>query len=299
MTGAGAILRDLLPLLWSGIVSGCLCGVGALGLVMIFKSSRVVNFSHGNLACLGAFIVYGLSSGSLLSLSWGSAVALALGIVLAVATVSYAVIAPLVFKSDLTSTIATLGLGLILQGGAQLLFGADIVNLDLPLPRFSVAVAGIRISAYDIAVLVVTLIVVGVLFVIIERTKLGVAFRAVSDNPFASAVCGLSLRSVHLFAWLAAALLGLIAALLIVPTTFLSSTTVPAFMLQAFTAAVIGGFGSLPGAAVGGIMIGIATNLFTFYVSPEFMNTFLLAVILLALNFFPNGLLERATGGRV
>jgi branched-chain amino acid transport system permease protein len=299
VSGAARIVSDLMPLMWSGIISGCLYGVGALGLVMVFKSSRVVNFSHGNLACLGAFVVYGLSSGTLMSLSWGSAVALALAVVAAVAVLSYAVIAPIVFKSDLASTIATLGVGLILQGAVQLLFGADIVNLDLPVPRFGVSLAGIRISSYDLAVLAITLIIVGGLFAIIERTKLGVAFRAVSTNPFACEVCGLNLRSVHLFSWLAAAVLGLVAALLIVPTTFLSSTTVPSFMLQAFTAAVVGGFSSLPGAAVGGIVVGIATNLFSFYVSPEFMNTFLLAVILLTLNFFPNGLMERTMGGRV
>ena len=99
MSGSATLVRDLAPLLWSGVVSGCLYGVGALGLVMVFKSSRVVNFSHGNLACLGAFVVYGLSSGTLLSLSWGSAVALALGIVAIAAALSYAVIAPIVFKS--------------------------------------------------------------------------------------------------------------------------------------------------------------------------------------------------------
>jgi branched-chain amino acid transport system permease protein len=294
-----AIARDLLPLLWSGLISGCLYGVGALGLVMVFKSSRVVNFSHGNLACLGAFVVYGFSSGSLLSLSWGSAVALALGVAAILAALSYALIAPIVFKSDLASTIATLGVGLILQGAVQLLFGADIVNLDLPVPRYGFSMGGLRISSYDLAVLVVTLVIVGGLFLIIERTRLGVAFRAVSTNPFAAEVCGLNLRSVHLFSWFAGAVLGLVAALLIVPTTFLSSTTVPAFMLTAFTAAVVGGFSSLPGAAIGGILVGVATNLFSFYVSPEFMNTFLLAVILLTLNFFPNGLLERAMGGRV
>ena len=298
MNGSG-IISDIVPLVWSGVISGCLYGVGALGLVMVFKSSRVVNFSHGNLACLGAFVVYGFSSGSLLSLSWGSAVALALGAAAVLAVVSYALIAPIVFKSDLASTIATLGVGLILQGVVQLVFGADIVNLDLPIPRLNFSLAGIRVSSYDLTVLAVTLIIVAGLFVIIERTKLGIAFRAVSSNPFACEVCGLNLRSVHLFAWLAGAVLGLVAALLIVPTTFLSSTTVPAFMLQAFTAAVVGGFSSLPGAAVGGILVGIAMNLFSFYVSPEFMNCFLLLVILLTLNFFPNGLLEKATGGRV
>lgn len=294
-----AIGRDLSPLLWSGLVSGCLYGVGALGLVMVFKSSKVVNFAHGNLACLGAFVVYGFSSGTILSLSWGSATAVAMGVIVVVAVLIYTIIAPIVFRSDLASTIATLGAGLVLQGVVQLIFGAEIVNLDLPVPRFGFNTVGTRITSYDLAVIAVTAVIVGGLFVVIERTKLGVAFRAVSNDPFACEVCGLNLRSVHLFSWLSAAILGLVAALLIVPTTFLSSTTVPSFMLQAFTAAVVGGFSSLPGAVVGGILVGVAANLFTFYVSPEFMNTFLLAVILLTLNFFPNGLLERTAGGRV
>jgi len=294
-----ASAADLPPLLWSGLVSGCLYGLGALGLVMVYKSSRVVNFAHGNLAGLAAFLVYGFSSGSLLSMSWGNSVVLALSLTALVAALSYAVIAPLVFKSDLASTIATLGIGLMLQGLIQLLFGAEIVNLDLPIRNFGLSLGSLRISSYDLAVLLVTTLIIGTLFFVIERTKLGIAFRAVSSNPFASRVCGLNLRSVHLFSWLSGAVLGLVAALLIVPTTFLSSTTVPSFMLQAFTAAVVGGFNSLPGAAVGGILVGIAMNLFSFYVSPEFMNTFLLGVIMLTLNFFPDGLLEKGGGGRV
>ncbi len=293
------LVGDLPPLLWSGIVSGCLYGLGALGLVMIYKSSRVVNFAHGNLAGLAAFLVYGFSSGGLANLSWGGAVATAVALVACIAVLSYALIAPIVFKSDLASTIATLGIGLVLQGAIQLVFGAEIVNLDLPIPRFGVSFAGVRITSYDLTVLAVTLLIIGSLFLVIERTRLGIAFRATSSNPFASRVCGLDLRRVHLFAWLVSAVLGLVAALLIVPTTFLSSTTVSSFMLQAFTAAVVGGFASLPGAALGGILVGIATNLFSFYVSPEFMNTFLLVVILVTLNFFPDGLLARRSGGRV
>lgn len=299
MSGFFALFQDLPTLLWSGLVSGCLYGLGALGLVMVFKSSRVVNFAHGNLAGLAAFLVYGFSSGVLLNLSWGSAVALSLGLTCVIGVLAYAVIAPLVFKSDLTSTIATLGIGLILQGAIQIVFGAEIVSLELPIPSFGFGVGGLRITAYDLTVLAVTIIMIGSLFFVIERTKLGIAFRAVCSNPFASRVCGLNLRLVHLFSWVSGAVLGLVAALLIVPTTFLSSTTVASFMLTAFTAAVVGGFSSLPGAAVGGILVGVAMNLFSFYVSPEFMNTFLLGVIMLTLNFFPDGLLEKAVGGRV
>jgi branched-chain amino acid transport system permease protein len=290
---------DLFPLVWSGVITGCLYALGALGLVMIFKSSRVVNFSHGNVAGLAAFLIYGFSSGTILSLSWGTAVLLAVLVVIAIAFLSYAIIAPIMGGSELTATITTLGIGLVAQGVTLLVFGADIVPLDLPLPRFNASVLGLRITGYDLTVLSVAIVTIIGLFLVIDYSKLGIAFRAISANPIAAEICGLNLRSVHLFAWIVSAVLGVIGALLIVPTTFLSSTTVATFMLQAFAAAVLGGFGSLPGALIGGILIGILMNLFTFYVSPEFTNTFLLVVILLALNIFPNGIFARAGGTRV
>ncbi|SDE41154.1 branched-chain amino acid transport system permease protein [Paracoccus isoporae] len=294
-----SLLYDLFPLIWSGMITGCLYALGALGLVMIFKCSKVVNFSHGNVAGLTAFLVYGLSSGMLMSLSWGAAVLVALLGAIAIAFLIYSIISPLVFESDLTSTIATLGFGLIAQGVTLLIFGADIVALDLPIPRFAVSVLGLLVTGYDLTVLAVAVVTIGALFMVIDHTKLGIAFRAISENPFAAEVCGLNLRSVHYFAWITASILGVVGALLIVPTTFLSVTTVATFMLQAFAAAVIGGFASLPGALVGGILVGVLMNLFTFYVSPEYSSTFLLAVILVALNIFPNGILQRVGGSRV
>lgn len=294
-----SLIYDLFPLVWSGMITGCLYALGALGLVMIFKCSKVVNFSHGNVAGLTAFLVYGLSSGVLLSLSWSMAVLVALLCAVAIAFLIYSIISPLVFDNDLTSTIATLGFGLIAQGVTLLVFGADIVALDLPIPRFATSVLGLLITGYDLTVLVVAIVSIGALFIVIDYTKLGIAFRAISSNPFAAEVCGLNLKSVHYFAWIVAALLGVIGALLIVPTTFLSVTTVATFMLQAFAAAVIGGFASLPGALVGGVLIGILMNLFTFYVSPEYSSTFLLVVILVALNIFPNGILQKVGGTRV
>lgn len=291
------MLADIFALTWSGLIMGCLYALGAMGLVMIFKCSKVVNFAHGNIAGLAAFLVYGLTSGVLLTLSWGTAVAVVLVALVALSFVVYMLISPLVFASDLTATIATLGIGLIAQGATLLLFGADIVALDLPVPSFRFTVLGLRITGYDITVLAVALMTIVVLFAVIDHTKLGVAFRAMSDNPFAAEVCGLSLRAVHLFAWMIAAVLGVVGALLIVPTTFLSVTTVAVFMLQAFAAAVLGGFTSLPGALIGGVLIGIFMNLFNYYVSPQFSSTFLLGLILVALNLFPNGVLAAAGGG--
>ena len=94
-------------------------------------------------------------------------------------------------------------------------------------------------------------------------------------------------------------MLALASALLIVPTTYLSPMTVPTFMLQAFVAAAIGSFDSLPGAVVGGILIGILLNLFNYYVSPEFSGTFLVVLVLGLLTVFPGGILSKRATGRV
>ena len=292
-------MADIIGLVWAGIVSGCLYAMGAIGIVLIYKSSNVVNFAHGNLAGLAAFLVFGFTAGTFANMAWGPAVLLTLAIMVAIMAISYFLIAPLVFKSDLTSTIATLGVGLIAQGATQLMFGSNVVSLELPLPAWRMQVGPVRVGAYDVAVLAVTAVAIGLLYLLIERTRIGVAFRAVSANPFASRVCGLNLRRVHLFSWVVAGLLGLVASLLIVPTTFLSSTSVASFMLQAFAAAVVGGFSSLPGAGLGGILIGVLMNLLSFYVSAEFNNSYLLLVMLLVLNVFPKGVLALRGGARV
>lgn len=292
-------MADFIGLVWAGVVSGCLYAMGAIGIVLIYKSSNVVNFAHGNLAGLAAFLVFGFTAGTFANMAWGAAVLLTLVIMVAVMSVSYLLIAPLVFKSDLTSTIATLGIGLVAQGVTQLTFGANVVSMDLPLPAWKMQLGPIRVASYDVAVLGVTALAIGMLYLLIERTRIGIAFRAVSANPFASRVCGLNLRRVHLFSWVTAGLLGLVASLLIVPTTFLSSTTVSSFMLQAFAAAVVGGFSSLPGAVLGGIFIGVLMNLLSFYVSAEFNNSYLLLVMLMVLNVFPKGVLAARGGARV
>ncbi|MGB3069221.1 MAG: branched-chain amino acid ABC transporter permease [Ottowia sp.] len=287
----------MLPVLWQGIVTGCLYSLGALGLVMIFKSSGMVNFAHGALAGLGAFLVYGLSAEA--QWPWFLAVLAALASAVAISALTYGAIAPLLRRSDTTATIGTLGVGLIAQGIILWKFGSNIVRLDLPLPSMAFDVLGMKVTSYDLAVLAATAVVVGVLFSLIDFTRLGITFRAASTDPFAAQVCGVSITRVHLFSWVVSSVLGVIAALLIVPTTFLSSTTVTTFMLQAFAAAVIGGFDSLPGSVIGGILVGIACNLFSFYVAPELLNAFLLVFMLASLSLFPGGILSKRMGSRV
>jgi len=213
------------------------------------------------------------------------------------AAIIYVLIMPIVFKSDITSTIATLGAGLIIQGITQIVYGADIVALDLPIPDWRYDLGPIVFTSYNLLVFTITLLTIGVLYFAIDKSKIGVAFRSVSSNPFASQVCGLNLSKVQLISWIAAGIVSAIAAVLIVPTTFLSTTSVATFMLLAFVAAVVGGFNSIAGAVVGGLLVGVLNNLFAFYLGSELQNTYMVVVILLILNFFPNGLM--GTGGGV
>jgi branched-chain amino acid transport system permease protein len=289
-------LQDLLALVWTGMITGCLYAIGALGLVMVFKATRVVNFAHGNFAALAGFVVYALTTAGG-GFGWMAAVIVALAIVVVLAIIAYGLIARVSERSDLRGTIATLGISLVLQGVVQVLFGADIVNLDLPVPAWSTEVGGLRITSYDITVLAVSCLVVGTLFLVIERTRIGIAFRAVSTSAFASRVCGLNIRAVQGLAWGAAATLGVIASLLIIPSTFLSSTTVASFMLQSFAAAVLGGFSSLPGSIIGGLIVGVTMNLFSYFVTSELSSTFLLVLMLVALNVFPGGIMPQRGGG--
>ncbi|WP_108663237.1 branched-chain amino acid ABC transporter permease [Acuticoccus kandeliae] len=288
----------MLPVVWQGLITGCLYSLGALGLVMIYKSTKMVNFAHGALAGLGAFFVYALTVGGA-NWPWAIAVVVALAAGAGLAVLIYLTISPLLKRSDPTAKIATLGFGLIAKGLILWQFGSNIFRLDLPLPGHSFVVFGLTVTSYDVTVLIVAACAVALLFLLIDRTRLGISFRAVSTDPFAARVCGLSITRVHLFSWIVSASLGVIAALLIVPTTFLSSTTVETFMLQAFAAAVIGGFDSLPGSAIGGILVGVACNLFSYYVAPELLNAFLLVFILSSLSLFPGGILSKTVGARV
>jgi branched-chain amino acid transport system permease protein len=287
----------MMGLIWSGIVTGALYALGALGLVLIFKSSKVLNFAFGNQAGLAAFIVYALIDG--LQMSWGAAVAISTLASLALAGAICVAIYPITLKSELNAVIASLGCGLVLQGVTVLFFGTSVVSLNLPIGEGTIHVAGVPISIYDGLVVTVAALLIALIYLIVDRTWLGVVFRAVSNSPEASRISGISIVQVHIGSWLGASALGVIGALLIVPTTYLSPVTVPTFMLQAFVAAAIGGFESLIGAVCGGMTVGVLMNLFNYYGSSEYSNTFLAVVVLAILTIFPGGFFSQRGTGRV
>ena len=250
-------MADILGLIWAGMVSGCLYALGALGIVLIYKSSNVVNFAHGNLAGLAAFLVFGFTAGILGNMAWGAALMVTLAIMFAVMAVSYFVIAPLVFKSDLTSTIATLGIGLIAQGITQLVFGSNVVSLDLPLPKWSAQIGSMRISAYDMAVLFVTAASVGLLYLLIERTRVGMLIRAGASNRAMVSALGVNIGWLNTFIFALGAGLAGLAGAMVGPIMSVQPGMGDPILITTLVVIVIGGIGSIRGAFLGALVVGV------------------------------------------
>jgi branched-chain amino acid transport system permease protein len=284
----------------TGLSAGSLYALVALGLVMIYKSTRVLNFAHGDVATLGTFAAFAL-------VSRGAPFALAFPVAMLVGAAAavlfyFAALAPAQHKGAtlLGQVILTIGFSLIVQGFVVYLFGTEPDRMPFPLSDSEARRIGpIYVSELSLGTLAAGVLGCGLLYLIVQRTRLGLAMRAVSENLMAAQTLGIPTRRVLAFAWGAASALGVLAGLFLAPALLLD----PFFMLdpflKGFAAAVLGGLGSLPGAVVGGLLLGTAESLAGAYLGIEFKKTLAFLVILLVLLLRPEGLFGRVFKERV
>lgn len=290
----------LITYLAAGLSAGSLYAVVALGLVLIHRCTRVLNFAHGEIAALGAFVAFTLVSGglpfwlaSLCGMTASAAVAVAFYL---------AVLEPAQRRgaSARSEVILTLGLALVLQGAILELWGAEPQRLPLPVSdSATLALGPARVSHLSLATLAVALVAATVLFLIVQRTRLGLAMRALAADVDAGRALGLPVRAILAFAWAVASALAAVAGMLLSGALLLD----PFFMLEpslkGFAAAVLGGLASLPGAVVGGLLLGVAESLAGGYLGVSFRGSLAFAVILVVLLLRPEGLFGRALRERV
>jgi len=290
----------LLQFLVSGLSTGSLYALVALGLVLVYRSTRVLNFAHGEVATLGTFVAWSLvASGH----PFGLALA---GGVLAGALVSvgfyFAVLAPAQRRGagPIALVILTLGLSQVLHGFTLARWRAEPERFPFPVSDSATYTVGpLYVSALSLATLGAGLVGSLGLYLIVQRTRLGLALRAISENLPAAQTLGLPTRPVLAFAW------GLSAALAVVAGVFLAAEVLldPFFMLdpflKGFAAATLGGLNSLPGAVVGGLLLGAAESLAGAYLGIEFKNSLAFLVIVAVLLVRPEGLLGREFRERV
>jgi branched-chain amino acid transport system permease protein len=284
----------------AGLSAGSLYALVALGLVLIYRSTRVLNFAHGDVATLGTFVAFALLSRDL-PFAVAFPAAIAAGALVAVAFY-FGVLVPAQRQGAtlLGQVILTLGLALVFQGFILHEWGAEPDRLPFPLSDTrSFRLGAVYVSELALGTLAVGLVAGGLLYLLVQRTRLGLAMRATSENLPAAQTLGIPTRRVLATAWGVASALGVLAGIFLAPALLLD----PFFMLdpflKGFAAAVLGGLNSLPGAVVGGLLLGVAESLAGAYVTIQFKNTLAFLVIIVVLLVRPEGLLGREFRERV
>jgi branched-chain amino acid transport system permease protein len=281
-------MTEFVQLVVDGIADGSIYGAVALSLVLIYRTTGIVNFAQ---AMFSTFVAWGL-----LQTGLPLAGALALTLVLSFVggmIIERVIIRPVEGGEPLVLVIVTLGLLILLNSAAGWIWGFSNRSFPSLFGNDSVDVAGVRVDVESLGVVAVMLTVVGLVFLFTQRTKLGLAMRAVAMNPESSRLSGIPVGRTLMVGWGLAALVGALAGALIAPRLFLDVNFMGGVLIYSFAAATLGGFDSPIGAVVGGWIIGVAETLAGNYV--EFIGADLkilvpLAIILVVLLIRPSGL---------
>ena len=281
---------QLLQLLIGGVAQGCIYGLIALGFVLIYKATETVSFAQGDLMMVGAF--GGLLTMTLLGFPfWVSVLAAVIGMGLFGVLLERMVIRPILGQPAFSIVMLTIGVGYVLRGVITMIpnIGTDTHSLAVPYAGEVLNLGGLVLAAEQLVIIGVTAVLCAGLFAMFKYSKLGIAMQAASQNQLAAYYMGIPVKRLNGLVWGLAAGVAAIAGLLLAPITFVHANM--GFIgLKAFPAAVVGGFGSLPGAIVGGLVIGVVEALSGFYLPEGFKDIAPYIVVLLMLVLKPNGL---------
>jgi branched-chain amino acid transport system permease protein len=285
-----------LDLTLAGLTTGAVYAAIALALVLIWRSTRIVNFAQGGMLMLTTFLAFTVVShgGSY----WlALLVAVVSGLVLG-AVVERVLIRPVERRPPLDAVVVTFGLLVLLQGLAGMFFGGTPRSYP---PGFDIA--GFRIGEHQLLFapndLWVVLVVVGLMLLlalVFRRTSLGLRMRAAAFAPEVARLLGVRVGRMLTVGWALAAGVGAVAGVLIAPNTFVSPSAFDATMVFGFTSAVVGGLDSPPGAVVGGLSLGLVLSYVSGYLGSDIVTLGALVVLIVVLMVRPNGLF--GTGAR-
>ena len=284
----------------AGLASGAIYGSLALALVIIYRSTGVVNFAQGEMATFTTYVSVSLMNHGL-SFWWAFPIVLAIGFAGGVA-IERTIIRPVENAPVLTIVIVTLGLALLLNGVTSIKWGGGSRQYDGPFSARTIDVRGVHISIQYIGILAVSLGLVVLLGLFFRFTKLGLALRASALNPASSRLVGVRVGWMLALAWGIAAVLGAVAGMMIAPLVSLDPNMMQTILLYALAAAVLGGLESPAGAVIGGLLLGVTITLLERYVGFVGSTLKLPAALLLILAVLlarPGGLFGRVAVRRV
>ncbi len=281
---------QILQLLISGVAQGCIYGLIALGFVLIYKATETVSFAQGELMMLGAFCALALLTvlGFPFWIAVPSTIA-AMG--LFGLLVERAVIRPILGQPAFSIVMLTIGISYVARGAVTMIpnLGTDTHMLPVPYNDAIARAGGLVIDIEQMVVIGVTAALCLALFALFRYTKIGIAMQASSQNQLAAYYMGIPVQRLNGLVWALAAAVAAISGILLAPITFVHAN-MGLIGLKAFPAAVVGGFGSLPGAIVGGLVIGVVEAMAGFFLPEGFKDIAAYVVVLIMLMVMPNGL---------
>ena len=248
-----------------GLLSGVMYSLVAIGFVLIYKTSGVLNFAQGAMLLFAALTFVSLVEKGLPF--WAAIAATLAAMTLIGALIERTVLRPLVNQPPITLFMATLGVSYVIEGAAQLLWGAQVHGLELGIDDLPLEISGVLISTFDLFAAAVAGTMVAALIVFFRYTRIGLGFRAVADDQLAALAVGLNLDRIWTSVWTAAGVVALVAGLLWgarLGVQFSLSLVV----LKALPVLVLGGFDSIAGAIVGGLIVGAVEKLAEVYIGP-------------------------------
>lgn len=250
-----------------GLLSGVMYSLVAIGFVLIYKTSGVLNFAQGSMVLFSALTFVSLVERGVPF--WVSLLATFLLMVVVGIAIEKTVLRPLVNKPPITLFMATLGLSYIIEGAAQLAWGTQVHALDLGIEDLPFEIAGVFISKFDLFAAGIAAAMVAGLTIFFQYTRVGLAFRAVADDTFAAYAVGLRLPRIWATVWTAAGFVAIVAGLLWGARLGVQFS-LSLIVLKALPVLVLGGFDSILGAIVGGLIIGAFEKLAEVYIGPYF-----------------------------
>jgi len=287
----------ILQLIVNGAASGCIYGLIALGFVLIYKATEMVNFAQGDVMMLGGFVAFSLIANFHLPYWVGGILA-----ILITAAFGYAldafVLRRVIGQPQFAVVMLTLGLGFIFRAVAGITWGYDSVGFNTPFTNKTANIGGLILGEDNLSIIVGTLLLCVVLYLFFSKTRVGVAMQAASQNQLAAYYMGIPVRTIFSLIWAISAGVACLAGILLSPVSMID-VNMGFLGIKAFAAAVIGGFGSIPGSLIGGVIVGIVEQFAGYDLPAGFQEVTSNVVLLLMLFIRPQGLFAERMGKRV
>ncbi len=281
----------------NGIAVGAIYALVAMGIVLIHKATEVLNFAHGDLLVLSAFSAWALIAGAGMPF-WLVLPLVAAGVGILAYGMDAVIVRRIAGQPQFAGVMLTIALAFMLRGLVQMIFGTDSQSYDTPWTGGSVRILGVTVADLSLVIMAAVFLIAALLWLFFRKTRLGIAMQAASQNQLAAHLNGVRVKRLNSLVWALAGVTAAVAGIFLAPLT-LVDTALWLITLKALAAIVLGGFGSLPGAVLGGILIGLIEQYAGVYLPDGFKDIAAYLVLIAVLILKPNGLMGDAHGRRV